>query len=63
MNKLSFGIVGGRKEGYRGFSLSSNVSSGKWRVFVETKRGQVLGKVAFKVKIVEKMLEMEVVTK
>ena len=49
VNKLSFFVKGGRKDGYRGYSLSSNITPGRWRVFVETKRGQVLGKVSFEV--------------
>lgn len=63
VNKLAFPIFGGRSDGYRGYSVSSNVSPGKWRVFVETKRGQVLGKISFQVKQAEQMPEMEVVTK
>ncbi len=63
MKKLSFKIVGGRKDGYRGYSISSNVAPGKWRVYVETKRGQVLGKVSFKVKQVETLPEMETLLK
>jgi len=61
MKKLSFMILGGRKEGYRGYSVSSNVAPGKWRVYVETKRGQVLGKVSFEVKRAETAPETEVV--
>jgi len=48
-DKLSFGIFGGRKEGFRGYSIKTDVPPGKWRVDVETKRGQVLGRVHFRV--------------
>jgi len=48
-DKLAFGIFGGRKEGFRGYSIKSDVPPGKWRVDVETKRGQVLGRVRFSV--------------
>lgn len=48
-DRLSFPITGGRDEGYRGYSLKTVVPEGKWRVNVETERGQVLGRVGFKV--------------
>lgn len=44
---LSFRISGGRSEGYRGYSLKRQLSEGKWRVSVETTRGQVLGRIRF----------------
>lgn len=47
--KFSFGIAGGRKEGYRGYSIKSDVPEGRWRVDIETARGQVIGRVKFKV--------------
>ncbi len=48
-DRLSFAITGGRREGYRGYSVKSNVAPGKWRVSVETDRGQVLGRTTFRV--------------
>ncbi len=48
-NKYTYKMSGGREGGYRGFSLKSKLEPGKWRVSVETKRGQVLGRVKFKV--------------
>lgn len=48
-DRLSFLITGGRDKGYRGYSLKTAVPPGKWRVNVETARGQVLGRVGFKV--------------
>lgn len=47
MSEISFHVTGGRQEGYRGYSFKSNVLAGKWRVFVETPRGQVLGRYEF----------------
>lgn len=44
---LSFRISGGRSEGYRGYSLKRQLTEGKWRVSVETTRGQVLGRIRF----------------
>ncbi|MGM0628851.1 MAG: DUF2914 domain-containing protein [Patescibacteria group bacterium] len=52
-SRVSFPIVGGREEGYRGYSFIENVTGGKWRVLVENSRGQVIGKEGFKVKMVD----------
>lgn len=46
-DRLSFTIVGGRQEGYKGYSYRSNLEQGKWRIYVENERGQVLGKIGF----------------
>lgn len=51
-DRLAFTISGGRKEGFRGFSTKTSVVNGKWRVDVETERGQVLGRVRFDVEAV-----------
>lgn len=48
-DRLSFRIEGGREEGYRGYSMKSTLTEGKWRVTVETMRGQVLGRIRFTV--------------
>ena len=47
--KIPFSIKGGRKHGYRGFSKKGNLFEGKWRVDVETERGQIIGRVRFDV--------------
>ncbi|PIR66651.1 MAG: hypothetical protein COU51_02950 [Parcubacteria group bacterium CG10_big_fil_rev_8_21_14_0_10_36_14] len=49
MGRFSYSIAGGRAEGYRGYSIKNDVPVGKWRVDVETARGQVLGRVQFDV--------------
>lgn len=46
-SRVTFSIVGGRDGGYRGYSQKNNIESGKWRVRVETTRGQVLGQETF----------------
>ena len=46
-DRLSFFITGGRVDGYRGFTYKSRLMVGKWRVSVETERGQVLGRIRF----------------
>jgi hypothetical protein len=49
VSKLSFRVVGGRQEGYRGYSYKTHLDGGKWRVYTETPRGQVLGRYRFNV--------------
>ncbi len=49
VNRLSYGIVGGREDGYRGYSYLTQHTPGAWRVDVETLRGQVIGRVNFEI--------------
>ncbi len=51
---LSFSIHGGRSDGYRGYSVKRSLTEGKWRVSVETVRGQVLGRIPFTIEFVTK---------
>lgn len=44
MHQTQYSIVGGRRAGYRGYSISYNPLPGRWRVSVETVRGQVIGR-------------------
>lgn len=62
-DKLSYKMSGGREGGYRGFSVKSKLESGKWRVSVETKRGQVLGRVKFKVEYSKEKSELITIKK
>lgn len=48
-HELPFDILGGRPDGYRGYSMVSSIAAGKWRVSVETPTGQVLGRMTFTV--------------
>lgn len=57
-DKLSFGIAGGRADGYRGYSQKARMDEGKWRVDVETTRGQTLGRVKFDVEFVGALPEL-----
>ncbi len=60
MSSPGYRISGGRSDGYRGFTVKGNLQNGRWRVFVKTERGQVLGKVGFRVEFVEEMGEREI---
>lgn len=46
---IGFLISGGRNEGFRGYSMKEAIFPGKWRVDVETPRGQIIGRFVFKV--------------
>ncbi len=45
----TFGIVGGRDGGYRGYTEKMQVPEGKWRVSVRTPEGLLLGRLRFNV--------------
>ncbi len=40
-------VVGGREDGFRTYSVKSDLPAGIWRVNVETDRGQVIGRIRF----------------
>lgn len=46
---IPFEIVGGREGGYRGYSIKTEPSPGKWRLNVLTRYGHVIGRVSFSV--------------
>jgi hypothetical protein len=50
VSNVNFQIQGGNRNGYRGYTISSQVTKGEWRVLVKTKNGQVLGGETFMVK-------------
>jgi len=58
-NTVHFPIVGGRHGGYRGFSLIQKPRPGKWRVSIETVRGQTISRVYFSVERVSVPVELE----
>jgi len=48
-NEVHFPLVGGREEGYRGYSFMTDVPKGLYRVDVETREGLVVGRIKFRV--------------
>lgn len=52
-DRLLYRISGGREDGYRGYSAKTSVQPGKWRVDVQTERGQTIGRVRFDVEMSE----------
>ena len=47
--RVHYPILGGRSDGYRGYSQIGNFHDGTWRCTVETARGQVLAREKFEV--------------
>jgi DUF2914 family protein len=46
-DRIPIKIVGGRKEGFRGFGFKTNHQPGYWRVRVETTDGREIGRIHF----------------
>jgi hypothetical protein len=47
LQRITFSLVGGRKGGYRGYSLSAQIFPGHWRVRVLTGEGVLIGQKSF----------------
>ncbi|MBU1046871.1 DUF2914 domain-containing protein [Patescibacteria group bacterium] len=47
LNKIPYSIKGGREDGYRGYTSSSNLDLGNWRVNIKTDSGLVVGRIKF----------------
>jgi len=48
-SRIGFPITGGKDAGYRGYSVKSNIFHGNWRVDITTEKGQLVGRVKFKI--------------
>ncbi|MFN3188159.1 MAG: DUF2914 domain-containing protein [Candidatus Paceibacteria bacterium] len=57
--RVNYPISGEARSGYRGYSQSTNVSSGKWRCSVKTGRGQVLGHRVFMIDTSSRTVDLE----
>jgi hypothetical protein len=53
-DRIPLNIVGGRKEGYRGYATKSNYQPGDYRVQVKSENGQEISRLYFTVTIVPK---------
>lgn len=58
VSRVSFPVIGGRDDGYRGYSQKSNLQAGHWRVLVETNQGRRLGAENFQVELVDQPVEL-----
>jgi hypothetical protein len=52
--RIPLNLSGGRREGFRTYSVKSNFTPGDWRVNVETPRGAVIGRINFRIEAVSK---------
>jgi hypothetical protein len=59
--RSAFPIIGGRDGGYRGYSWKTAITPGLWRVNVETPRGQLIGRVKFRVEQVSEPPQVEAI--
>ena len=46
---INYEVVGGRRDGFRGYTFKRNIWPGRWRVNVTTGEGLVLGKIDFRI--------------
>jgi hypothetical protein len=60
---ISLPVVGGRDGGFRTYSTRSNLSAGKWRVNIETERGQTIGRIRFNIVPSYEVPELQTVIK
>lgn len=49
ISKIEFPIIGGREDGYRGYSFMQDIKPGKWIVYFSTENNKRLGHVSFEV--------------
>ncbi len=61
--RLALAVWGGRDGGFRTFSMKNDITPGKWRVNVETKSGEVIGRLRFDVSTVPMEPQLEAITK
>ena len=50
IEKVEYSIKGGRKDGYRGYTVLQNTSEGQWRVVVVVDKKRVVGQKMFEIK-------------
>lgn len=51
MDRIPYEVTGGRRGGYRGFTFKRHAPAGRWRVDVETPRGQAIGRIRFRIAV------------
>jgi len=61
--RARYPLIGGREDGYRGYSFWRNLREGTWRVYVETERGQIMGKIRFRVTYADPKTERAILWK
>ena len=48
-DRITYQVVGGRNNGYRGVTFKRRVEPGRWRVSVETAAGRPIGRISFEI--------------
>ncbi len=48
-SKVPLSVFGGRDGGYKTYSMKTGLLAGKWRVNIETERGEVIGRLRFNI--------------
>jgi len=62
-SKIFFSILGGRDQGYRGYSFKQNLTEGEWRVLTKTLNGQIIGEEKFNIVFKKESLDLKSETK
>ncbi|MFA5889267.1 MAG: DUF2914 domain-containing protein [Candidatus Paceibacterota bacterium] len=57
--KINLPVVGGREGGFRTYSVKSGLTSGRWRVNVETINGKLIGRLRFTVHIASDLAPLQ----
>ena len=57
VDSIGYEVVGGRNDGYRGYTFKRNIRPGRWRVDVKTAHGRLLGRIRFRVEPVPRHVE------
>lgn len=60
-DEIPFSVVGGREDGFRGFSFKSSTEYGRWRVNVQTHRRQTLGQVYFQILPADNNIRLQII--
>lgn len=47
-DRIPMGIIGGRSEGFRGYTQKNRLIDGKWRVDITNKKGQIIDRISFR---------------
>ncbi|MBI3305928.1 DUF2914 domain-containing protein [Candidatus Nomurabacteria bacterium] len=60
---INLSVVGGRDGGFRTYSSRFNLEEGKWRVNIKTEEGQIVGRLRFRVVLVDEKPELTAAVK
>ncbi len=58
--RIQLPVKGGRKEGYRGFTVKANYAPGAWRVLIESSDAREIGRVRFDVELTDDPIDLKI---